>query len=174
MKHGPGGTFLVTLLTLAGCAVPLTQTVKEYVAPATVEGKACVEDCVKQRTACQVRCRERYASYRESVVPEARERHARRLQEYERALAAYCGELERYRLELMWGARPPHWGGWWYPPFPPPPPPALPTLEGEVARLEKERCDHDCGCEAGFDACFKGCGGGIRFETRCGVHCGGG
>ncbi|MEJ5209864.1 MAG: hypothetical protein WHV61_00335 [Burkholderiales bacterium] len=166
---------ILWLALLAACATPPRhQTVKEYVAPPGAQ--ACVDDCARRRDTCEADCAQRYQACRDALLPEVRARYAQRLEAYQNALAAYRWELERYRMELMlgWGYWPPYWG-WWggVPPFPPPPPPAAPTLEQELERLSRERCDHDCGCETAYDACFKACGGSIRHETRCVAGCGG-
>lgn len=166
------GLCVVLATVLAGCAVgPRYQTVKRYVEPPGV--RACVEGCERQRQACGDACARRYQACREQVLPEARERHAERMKQYEAALEAYRLQLERYRLELMLGWGHPYWSLWGgYPPPPPPPAPVPPKLETEVEKLSRERCDRDCGCESAYDACFIACGGEIRFEERCIAHCG--
>ncbi|MEO1766301.1 hypothetical protein [Thiobacter aerophilum] len=165
---------LATLWLAACAAMPRHQTVKAYLAPPAVQ--SCVEGCARERERCQKDCGERFQRCRQSLLPEAQARHQQRLKEYESALAQYRWELERYRLELMlgWGGCHPYWGGWLsWPPFPPGPPPSAPTLEKEIERLSRERCDRDCGCETAYDVCFQACGGSIRYENRCVAGCAG-
>lgn len=162
---------LCFVVVLAGCAPTLRyQVAKTYAPPATDAGKACLVRCTDELALCKDQCGKRHQECIKNVEPEARERHNQLLRKYEASLTAYRWELERYRLDLMLGRG--YWDGWaWHPVFPPPIPPVAPKLEAEMARPTHERCDRDCGCQSGYDACFLGCGGIISNEPRCIANC---
>lgn len=170
---------LALVLLATGCATaPRYQTVKRYVAPEGASAQACLSRCSATMDRCQQDCRARYQTCAKSVLPDAQTRYGNLLRQYDAALAQYRWELERYRMDMMfgWGRGDPYWGPWgwgagWYPAFPPPPPPAAPSLDREIARLTAERCDRDCGCQSGYDSCFVGCGGTIQNETQCIANC---
>lgn len=165
---------LILVVLVAGCAAsPRYQTVKRYVPPESAAAQVCLGKCAAAMEDCKRDCEARYRSCAKSVLPDAQARYTDLLRQHEAALAEYRWELERYRLELMlgWGYDP-YWGVWgWYPPFPPSPPPVAPSLERETARLTRERCERDCGCESGYDGCFLACGGAIQHENQCIANC---
>lgn len=157
-------------LFISGCASPRYQNVKRYETGAATQ--ACLATCVTAEQACKHDCQSRHEACVKSIEPDAQARYQAALRQYEQSLIEYRWDLERYRHELAWG----YWGGgWgyysWFPPFPPSPPPAMPTLEREKQRLAHERCDQDCGCQSGYDACYVRCGGQIIHETQCIANC---
>jgi hypothetical protein len=159
---------------LAGCAAgPRYQTVKRYVPPQGPAAQACLGECSAAMARCKQDCEIRYQSCARSVLPEAQARYSEQLHQYGAALDQYRWELERYRLDWMLGWGDPYWDawGWRSPAFPPPLPPPAPSLDQEIARLTRERCDQDCGCQSRYDTCFVACGGEIRHETQCVAHC---
>ena len=165
---------LALAISLAGCAVaPRYQSVKHYVAPEDVAAKACLSKCGTDMESCKRDCQSRHQSCVKGVLPDAQARYDQLLRHYEGALSLYRWDLERYRMDLMFGSGYGHpYGAWgWYPPFPPPIPPVAPSLEHEVRKLTQERCDRDCGCQTTYDSCFLGCGGRIENQTQCIAHC---
>lgn len=171
--RGLAGALLV--MVMAGCATPRYQSVKRYEVGSAAP--ACLASCVEAEQRCKTSCQAKHEACLKSIEPDVQARYQAALKRHAQALNLYRLELDRYRHELMlgwgWG---PYWNGpWgyysWFPPFPPSEPPPSPTLEGERQRLAHERCDQDCGCQGGYDACYLGCGGMITHETQCVANC---
>jgi len=166
---------LILLLLLSACAAPRYQNVKRYETAAAAE--TCLASCVQQEAACKAQCQTRRETCAQSLEPEIGKHYEEALKRYDQALRYYSLELERYRHALLlgWGWGPHGHAPWvsygWIPPQQPAAPPPAPTREGEQARLVAERCDQDCGCYSGYDACYTGCGGRIVVESRCVAHC---
>lgn len=168
-------TTLVLLALLSACAAPRYQSVKRYETATATE--PCLAACVKQEDACKAQCQSKREACIGGLGPEVDKRYEEALRRHEQALRDYSWDLERYRRELTlgygWG---PYWGGpWgyygWFPPFPPAEPPVAPSREKVKERLAAARCDQDCGCRSGYDACYQTCGGKIIHETQCVANC---
>lgn len=168
-------TIMLALLAalLAGCATPRYQTVTLLEPPADPAAQPCLAGCEAAREDCLARCREARQACLKDIEGEVEEAYAAALRRYAAALDMYRAELEHYRMNLWlgWGR-----GHWWYDPWPyyyapMPPAPAPPSREALRARLARERCPDDCGCQARHEACFIGCGGRKVEETRCIANC---
>mgnify|MGYP001084845283 CR=1 FL=1 len=179
---------LATIIaTLAACAAPRYQTVYRYEPPPDAAGRSCLVRCEQGLKACQDDCANNYSVCVQSLEPEAQARYADALKRFEGELDQYSRDLNRYHLSfsLGWGHHPgwygagwydPYWShgwpyGWYGPDYYPPVPPRAPSYAEELGRLRAERCNRDCGCQPGYDACFLSCGGIRTPEQRCIANC---
>ncbi|MFW6342585.1 MAG: hypothetical protein ACOC00_06150 [Halothiobacillaceae bacterium] len=169
----PAIAWLLPLLLLAACASPRYETSVSYLPPADEAGRACIAECSEALTACQDDCAARWATCRESVEPQARQRFEEAVHRYEGAREQYETDRLFYEINrnLSWG-----WGYGgrpfgWMDAFDAPVPPAAPSLDEIRARLVVARCDARCACQARYEQCFLGCGGRIDRSTRCVANC---
>jgi hypothetical protein len=174
-----GLALLAVAAGIAGCATPRYQTVYRYEPPTDAAGRRCLAGCEQQLAACQSRCKQTYDACAKSVEPLAEQRYQEALKRYEMEFERYRWELDRYHMDLAlgWGY-PSMWSGPWRycPPWPepyywPPTPPHKPSLNKELAQVQKEKCDGDCGCLPLYDACFLSCGGKKIPEVKCFANC---
>jgi len=171
--------FLLALAVMAGCATPQYQTRYRYEPPADAQGLACVRGCEQEKEACQADCKTRYQACQKDIEPLVEGHYLQALKQYENDLRLYARELRHYEFQqwLYWPHD--HWyfrHGYYYPwpgsYFPPPYfSPEMPTREGARAKLEKEKCQADCGCLANYDTCYVSCGGKRIPETVCIKNC---
>ena len=174
----------VAVVALTGCATPRYETVHRYEPPVSEEGRACVASCEATRTQCRSDCQAAWAQCTAEVEPQVESHYAQALAEYADELRLYRMDLDRYEWELWLGWHH-NYSGFWYSPWPGPwyaspwpgyyppsaPPPGPPSREAVRAKLHKEQCRDDCGCEGQYDACFTACGGKRVTETRCTANC---
>ena len=169
-------------LTLIGCSTPRYQMLYRYEPPADASGRNCLVLCNQNLESCQRNCAEAYSACVQANEPEAKTRYADAVNRYQGQWDQYQRDLDRYHLSLYmgWGHYDDWYGGGWYEPWPyggyrpyyfPPQPPQPPSYADELAKMSAERCDHDCGCQPVYDACFLGCGGRKVPERRCIVNC---
>ncbi len=170
-------------VALWGCAGPRYQTFYRYEPPTDAASRSCLVHCEQMQKTCLDRCGEHFTACVRALEPEAQARHADALTRYEGERKQYQRDLDRYQLSLSlgWG----HGGGWygagWHDPwwpyggyrpyYYPPEPPQPPSYANELSKLSAEKCDRDCGCQPGYDACFLGCGGHKIPEQRCIANC---
>lgn len=173
--------FLLLVAGLSGCATPQYQTVYRYEPPADAKGLACLQGCEQQKESCQTDCKAQYQACQKEIEPLVEERYLQALKEYENDLRHYALTLRQYEIQqwLFWPYDYwPHHRGYYAYPWPglylPPPhlAPVMPTREGVRGKLEKEKCEADCGCLSGYDTCYFSCGGKRIPETVCIKNCG--
>jgi hypothetical protein len=174
MSARPVYALAAALALLAACASPPRyQTVSRYEAPTGAAAQACVEGCEQTRHDCLARCRADRQICLNDLEPEIDAQYAEALKRYARDLEMYRLELDRYRFNLWydWNRGPWWYDNWWPPHYWPLASPVSPSRERIRERLGDERCDSDCGCRAGYDTCFTGCGGTRTEERRCIANC---
>lgn len=174
-------TLLILTLGLAACASgPRYQSTYRYEPPTDAAGRACLEKCEHQMTACRDQCATKTQACLKDLEPLVDERYNAAMNRYGIALDRYRQELIQYEfyLSMSWGYPSPwrHPGMWPYASFAmpyyfPPSPPANPSRSAVFERLRLERCDVDCGCQSIYDACFLACGGKKIPVTRCISNC---
>jgi len=167
---------VVIALILSGCASPRYQTLYRYDPPADAVGRACLARCEPKLAECKADCKTAYEACVKRVGPEIDAR-------YDEALRRFDDEYRRYRQEWInfnfhysfgWGHFSPGYGFYdpWHDPFfHQPTPPNPPSREQIQARVHKEKCPADCGCQQPYDACFLTCGGKKIPETKCIANC---
>lgn len=169
----------VLIVGLWGCvSSPRYQTVYRYEPPTDAAGQNCLAQCEQQLGQCQSGCRQVYQACLKTVESLVEERYAEALKRYEAGLENYRWELERYQLQLWlsWNRGALGYDSWPYHPWPEPyyflpPLPKKPSRAEELARLQQEKCEADCGCQPKYDACFLTCGGKKIPEQRCISDC---
>jgi len=165
-----------TACVLVACATPRYETVRIYQPPVGAAAKACIQGCERVLTGCQSDCKAAWQSCTARVEPQVDKHFAQALKSYAAQLRRYRSELDLYEMDI--------WGGWgqpygpygmWYSPWPyrpyhfypgPVPPGEPPTRDSVQAQLYQSQCKDDCGCLDQYDACYKGCGGSLKVETR--------
>lgn len=168
---------------VCGCATPRYQTFYRYDLPNDRAGRECVAQCDQDQKTCADNCTTLYKACVRDIEPEAKSRYADALKRYQGQWEQYQQDLDRYHLSLSlgWG----HYNGWygegWYDPWSPyggyrpyyfpPEPPQPPVYADELIKLSAEKCNHACGCQSDYDACFLSCGGRKVPEQRCIVNC---
>lgn len=169
----------VVVIGLAGCASPTPryQSVYRYEPPADSAGRACLEKCGQKMGACQQRCTADYQACLAGIEPLVEGRYNEAIKRYAVELERYRWELERYQLYLSLSWHDPFWydRGFYHPRpdpfyFPPVAPKAV-SRDEEFARLRKEKCEVECGCQPIYDACFLACGGKRIPEVKCIADC---
>jgi len=172
---------LAAAVFLAGCAglEPRYQTLYRYEPPVLgAESRACLEKCEHKLAGCQQQCSTKYQACLGSIEPLVEKRHAEALQRYATELDTYGAALRHYQLNLSmtWGYDPFWFGPHYYYPWPgpyyiPPVPPRSPSHEEIAKQVREEKCEPECGCQSGYDACFLSCGGKKIPEVRCIANC---
>ncbi len=127
-------TLLILTLGLAACASgPRYQSTYRYEPPTDAAGRACLEECEHQMTACRDQCATKTQACLKDLEPLVDERYNAAMNRYGIALDCYRQELVQYELYLSmsWGYPSPWWhpGMWPYASFAmpyyfPPSPPA--------------------------------------------------
>lgn len=183
MYIGRFAPLVLATAMLVACATPRYQMAHRYEPPPGAAGQACLAQCGQHFKACQDTCAANHAACVQSLEPEAQARHADALKDYDRDVAQYRRDVDRYHLSLSlgWGHYDGWYGGGWYDPwwphgyyaprYYPPVPPRPPSYAEELGRLRAARCDRDCGCQPNYDACFLSCGGIMTPERRCIANC---
>jgi hypothetical protein len=164
---------VVVASILAACATPRYESIRSYQPPAGQAGQACIQGCNQVFTSCQSTCKAAWQACTARVDPQVDAHFAQALNDYAAQLRRYRSELDLYQMDL--------WGGWgqpygmWYSPWPyrpysyypaPFPPGYPPSREAVQAQLYQAQCKDDCGCLNQYDACYTGCGGSLKVETR--------
>ncbi len=173
--------FSVILVSLlAGCATPTYQMHYRYEPPAGAEGRQCVQGCEQALAACGTACKAEWNACTARVETEVEAEYLQALKEYEVDLKRYRRNLDMYEWDLRsnWG----YWQGsvwdapwpyrsWYAMTYPLYRMPEQPSRDSVRADLRKAKCKDDCGCLAGYDACFVGCGGRKVPERECVMNC---
>jgi hypothetical protein len=158
----------VLVALLAGCTTPRYETVRHYEPPAGAAGQACV-------AGCRADCQAAWQACTARVEPQVEGRFVHDLDAYAADLRRYRRDLDQLQWDLWlgWGRG---YGGLWYSSWPyhpwppyamaPLPPGDPPSRESVRAQLYQVQCRDDCGCQTKYDACYTGCGGTLRLETR--------
>lgn len=179
MRYSLSTLILIILTaTVTGCATPRYQTAYRYEPPTDAAGHACLEKCEQKLVVCQQRCAANNEICLKQIEPQVEERYAEALKRYESDLNLYRWQLQQYEFSLLLSRNYyPYWDGYgFYHPFPgpvifPPDRPGKPRRETIASKLQKEKCDVDCGCQSLYDACFLTCGGKKIPEVKCIANC---
>jgi len=169
--------WLLLLALLAGCMTPRYQTLYRYEPPTTAAGKVCLEQCEQKLSGCKNQCQEKHQTCVKSLDPMIEMRYQEKLRQYQHDFRHYQYALDLYQRRLLLGSYyyDPRYG---YIPYSygydhqfPPIPPYKPDREQVAKALAQQQCDHDCGCQSGYDACFLTCGGIKIPEVKCIANC---
>lgn len=167
-------------MTLAGCATPRYQTLYQYEGPVDAAGRACLQTCEPKLANCQANCRVAYQSCLKSAAPAIEKRYRETLKEYESAMNQYRHELSmiQFQMSMEHSYYAQGYGyGYSYDPFwpapyyAPPPRPQKPDHDKIAGEVIQQQCNHDCGCQPIYDACFLSCGGKKVSDIRCIANC---
>ena len=164
---------LAVATLLGACATPRYETAYRLEPPTHDAGRVCLPQCEDQIKACQARCSERYQACLLEIEPLVDEAYAEALRQYAFDLDSYAASLQHYELQLWtnWHHGPWWYGPGWYSPYYVSRPPPRPGREAVRERLVAKKCDRDCGCQPGYEACFLTCGGKKIAEERCVANC---
>jgi hypothetical protein len=170
----PSLLLLALALALTGCATPRYEMVSRLEAPTDAAGLACLTQCEDKLKVCQQECSVRYQTCLKEIEPLLDAAFEDSLRQYAMDLDSYAASLQHYEFQLWMGWHQGpwwFWPGWTYPYYVIGPPPARPSREAVHARVVATRCDKDCGCQPGYEACFLTCGGRKVLEERCVANC---
>lgn len=189
------------LALIAGCSSgPRYQVQAQYLPPTGAEGRQCLGSCENQRRTCEQHCQAAYGQCLDRAARSAQQampalldayalelqryqvendRYIARLRTHEHRLRHKEGDYHRYQAACDRGDKAAcktaerladelrHLR---YDEPDEPEAPARPSLAQETERLQ-QRCNADCGCQAGYDRCYGSCGGQVSYQRLCVENC---